>query len=267
MLPRNAGPVVAPLSEKEQKGLQEEVEEETTPDTTADGADGAADQNQPRHLPGEVHRNESIECHKVGRIVALEQADSRPIHRVVKRKVQVVHVDARAGGLVFGNRVDQWIARLGVFHEEASDAGREGSKVPSRIQQDNHAAECDQEEHHHLCSEYGEIKRHHLLLPALSVTVGEHLVAQEDQQRTHLLKRPERLPADHRDLHRSGGANDEEEAVRLVDTRVEAAESHQHGRVHPNHVDHEDVASPSSDHVDVRDPRKHAKWPRLGGPH
>mmetsp|Transcript_22020 Transcript_22020/g.60955 ORF Transcript_22020/g.60955 Transcript_22020/m.60955 type:complete len:249 (+) Transcript_22020:1482-2228(+) len=182
--------------------------------------------------------------------------------RVIEGQVQVGDIHARAGGLVLSDRINQRVASLSVLDEQASDARRERPEVPRGVQQGRHANQRGQEASDYAAAEEHELRCAHIPAPSLGVAECQHLVAQEDQEWAHLFKGPQRLPVDNWDLDRAQRAYEEKEAVGLVHTGVEAAQSHEHAGVDANHVDHEDIASPSSHHVDVREASQDAEGPR-----
>mmetsp|Transcript_112440 Transcript_112440/g.318083 ORF Transcript_112440/g.318083 Transcript_112440/m.318083 type:complete len:215 (+) Transcript_112440:790-1434(+) len=186
---------------------------------------------------------------------------------VVQGQVQVVHINHGVGRLVLGNRVDERIPSLRVLHEQPSDAGRHGTEVPHWPQQGRNSAKQDNAADHDLDAEQHKLARGHLPAPPRRVAERQHLVPQEGQERAHLLKGPERRPANGRDLDRTQRADRVEQGVGPVDAGVEPAQGHKHGRVDADHVDHEDVASPGGHHVDVGKARQDPVRPRAGRPH
>ncbi len=79
----------------------------------------------------------------------------------------------------------------------------------------------------------------------------QQLVPEEDEERADLLEGPEGGPADDWDLDGADGADDEEDRVRLVDALVDPAHDRHDEGVDADHVDHEHVPAPRSDHVNV----------------
>mmetsp|Transcript_71701 Transcript_71701/g.171254 ORF Transcript_71701/g.171254 Transcript_71701/m.171254 type:complete len:219 (-) Transcript_71701:725-1381(-) len=205
--------------------------------------------------------DEPIEAHEIEAIIAVEQANEATQQRIVQGQAQVSCVYPWIGWLVLCHGVDERVACLGVLHEESADARGQRAKIPGGIQQNsNHNQSKACEDTHH-DAEFDEFHGAHLLLVAHEIGKGQYLIANEDQERPHLLQGPQGLHAHHRDLNRAQRADEEEDGVGLVHATVEAAKKYQHESMDANHVEDKNVAAPSCDHVNVGEASEDADGP------
>lgn len=152
---------------------------------------------------------------------------------------------------MLGHRVHKRVAGLGVLHEKTSNSGREWAEVTGGVEHHCYGNESQAGQNTHQDAVFDEGPGVHLFSMTLVIAKCQDLVADKDQQWTHLLKRPQRLPSYHWDLNGTSRADDVEKRICLVGTTGEAAQQHQHYGVDPDHVEHEDVAPPCRHHVDV----------------
>mmetsp|Transcript_20649 Transcript_20649/g.43400 ORF Transcript_20649/g.43400 Transcript_20649/m.43400 type:complete len:680 (+) Transcript_20649:62-2101(+) len=223
--------------------------------------DRARQDDEPHHLEGEEVGDDGVEDEEVLGVRPTEAAHQEPDRREVAHVVEVVPVGLGAGGLVLGDGVDEGVARLGVLHEEPAHARRQRAEVARGEEDEGGGGARGEGAERHLDAQDAHLLVRQVLLPPLDLAVLHHLQDNQDAERAQLLQRLEGGPADDRNLDRSGRPDDVEEGVRPVQLGGMPAKENQEDGVHTDHVEHKDVSTPSSHHVNVRQAGRRAVEP------
>ena len=250
------------------------IESTTNDDTSEGGCDGSCEDDHTGHAEGEVEGDKRIQDEEETTTPAIDGDEGKTADRsvvpVVVGVVKELEVGIFSGRIVLSNRVNKGIAGESMLDKEGADTGGERSDVVLGGENEDKEGNDSSESENILDADEDTADGENRCTSLATFTFREmnSTENEEDEESTDLFEGLEGHHADRRNAGGDEGSDDIVQRISLPQTSGVGITEHicneGAGSMNRDHVQDEDEATPSGNHVTVRKTSKNTQGPGGG---